>query len=298
MAEIKIYKVVLDIVLFLIVFIPILLVEHFVAPFHRGFYCNDDTIKYPYKKDTISTLLLIVLGIAIPCIAIIFVEIGLFLDAKKRTEIRSSYFRPRHLNTVSVHPLVYHLYFIIGVFGFGMATTNLLTETIKLMMGRLRPHFIDVCKPNYNLFNCSDGYIEADVCTGDAGQIDEARLSFVSGHSSVAWYCALYLVLYLEVRFTWKISRLVKPVLQIAVLMLALMCSLSRISDYKHHWSDVLGGGLLGVIVAILTYYYVSGLPTMQLPLTTDGESTRNRDRKSGESYDVAPTDQDIENGV
>lgn len=28
------------------------------SPFHRGFFCNDDSIKYPYKDDTISYQLL------------------------------------------------------------------------------------------------------------------------------------------------------------------------------------------------------------------------------------------------
>lgn len=36
-------------------------------------------------------------------------------------------------------------------------------------------------------------------------------------------------------------------------MMLALACCLSRISDYKHHWSDVLGGALLGTIVCLYT---------------------------------------------
>lgn len=27
-------------------------------PFHRGFFCSDDSIKYPYKEDTISYQLL------------------------------------------------------------------------------------------------------------------------------------------------------------------------------------------------------------------------------------------------
>lgn len=34
----------------------ILNVRH--SPFRRGFFCNDDSIKYPYKDDTISYELL------------------------------------------------------------------------------------------------------------------------------------------------------------------------------------------------------------------------------------------------
>ena len=34
--------------------------------------------------------------------------------------------------------------------------------------------------------------------------------------------------------------------------MLTFYTTISRISDYKHHWSDVLSGFILGAIVAVL----------------------------------------------
>ena len=61
---------------------------------------------------------------------------------------------------------------------------------------------------------------------------------------------------------TWKFSRLLRPFLQVGFFWIALGTSVSRISDYKHHWSDVLAGALLGIIVAVLTvctavYFFV-----------------------------------------
>jgi len=47
-----------------------------------------------------------------------------------------------------------------------------------------------------------------------------------------------------------KRSNLVKPFLQVAFLSLGLLCALSRIFDYWHHWGDVLVGMFLGAIVA------------------------------------------------
>ena len=38
------------------------------------------------------------------------------------------------------------------------------------------------------------------------------------------------------------------------VAQLGILCSLSRVSDYKHHWSDVLAGLLLGILIAVLIF--------------------------------------------
>ena len=50
---------------------------------------------------------------------------------------------------------------------------------------------------------------------------------------------------------TWRRLHLVRVSIQAVALWLALGVSLSRISDYKHHWSDVLAGALIGGFVAV-----------------------------------------------
>ena len=35
-------------------------------------------------------------------------------------------------------------------------------------------------------------------------------------------------------------------------MYVAIYVCVSRISDYKHHWSDVLGGAVLGIVIALL----------------------------------------------
>ena len=47
-----------------------------------------------------------------------------------------------------------------------------------------------------------------------------------------------------------KRTNLVKPFFQVGFLSLGLLCGLSRIFDYWHHWGDVLVGLFLGAIVA------------------------------------------------
>lgn len=47
--------------------------------------------------------------------------------------------------------------------------------------------------------------------------------------------------------------------LQVFVIYLAIWVGFTRISDYKHHWSDVLIGLIQGASVAICVAYYVGG---------------------------------------
>ncbi|KAG8456615.1 hypothetical protein GDO86_002406 [Hymenochirus boettgeri] len=150
------------------------------------------------------------------------------------------------------------IYKAIGTFIFGAATSQSLTDIAKYTIGRLRPHFLDVCKPNWSKINCSLGYIENFVCEGNAAQSNEARLSFYSGHSSFSMYCMVFLALYLQSRMKGDWARLIRPTLQFGLIAVSVYVGLSRVSDYKHHWSDVLTGLIQGAIVGILIVLYVS----------------------------------------
>lgn len=61
------------------------------------------------------------------------------------------------------------------MFGFGALITNLFTDIGKMAVGQLRPYFLTVCKPNVTLANCSQGFVTAEVCTGNPEDIKEAR---------------------------------------------------------------------------------------------------------------------------
>lgn len=58
----------------------------------------------------------------------------------------------------------------------------------------------------------------------------------------------------------WRGSKLLKHFIQYLLILLAWYTCLSRISDYKHHWSDVLAGGVLGSTVAIVISKYCTDL--------------------------------------
>jgi phosphatidate phosphatase len=64
--------------------------------------------------------------------------------------------------------------------------------------------------------------------------------------------CFVIFQIYLQARFLWEGSKLLRHFFQYLCFMMAVGTALSRISDYKHHWSDVLVGSLQGALVAVL----------------------------------------------
>ena len=64
--------------------------------------------------------------------------------------------------------------------------------------------------------------------------------------------CLVFRQLYIQRKMTWRGSKLLKRTLQIGVVYVSLYTGLSRISDYKHHWSDVLAGFALGTLFALV----------------------------------------------
>ncbi|TNN27286.1 Phospholipid phosphatase 1 [Liparis tanakae] len=71
-------------------------------------------------------------------------------------------------------------------------------------------------------------------------------------------YCMLFLVLYLQARLQAEWARLLRPTIQFFLIAAAVYTGLSRVSDYKHHWSDVLAGLLQGAVMAVLVVFCVS----------------------------------------
>jgi len=49
---------------------PILLFFLFGQPYERGFYCDDESLRYPYKDSTISSTVLYVVGIFMPILSV------------------------------------------------------------------------------------------------------------------------------------------------------------------------------------------------------------------------------------
>ncbi|XP_055316381.1 putative phosphatidate phosphatase [Sitodiplosis mosellana] len=255
-------RVSIDFVILLSVGLPILALFLWGDPYKRGFFCDDESLKHPFHDSTVRSWMLYITGLILPLGLICATEI---IQAKlnkipDKTKLQ--------LFGWSIPTWITNAYRQIGVFAFGAALNTLTTDIAKYSIGRLRPHFFDVCKPILlDGTNCSDDinrgrYIENFKCLGDSGErlLKEVHLSFPSGHSSFSCYTMLYCAIYLQARMTWRGSRLLKHFLQYVLIMMAWFTCMSRISDYKHHWSDVLAGGLIGVTVASLIANFVADL--------------------------------------
>ena len=61
------------------------------------------------------------------------------------------------------------------MFIFGCAVSQSFTDIAKVSVGRMRPHFLDVCQPDFSTINCSLGYITVYTCLGRDSKVQEAR---------------------------------------------------------------------------------------------------------------------------
>uniref|UniRef100_A0A3P9KP39 Phosphatidic acid phosphatase type 2/haloperoxidase domain-containing protein n=2 Tax=Oryzias TaxID=8089 RepID=A0A3P9KP39_ORYLA len=234
--------------LFLVVLVAVFLHKSPFPPYQRGFFCNDNSIRLPYKTSVVSTTVLTAVGFSVPVVSII---IG---------ESYRIYFLNEGSKSFVGNPYISALYKQVGVFIFGCAISQSFTDIAKVSVGRMRPHFLDVCKPDFSTINCSLGYITEYQCQGPESQVQEARKSFFSGHASFSMYTMLYLVFYLQSRFTWHGARLLRPLTQFTLIMMSFYTGLSRVSDHKHHPTDVLAGFIQGAVVAYCVVFFVSDL--------------------------------------
>ncbi|XP_014095866.1 putative phosphatidate phosphatase [Bactrocera oleae] len=249
-----------DLIIFIVLGIPILICEFVIEPFRRGFFCDDETIRYPFRPNTITTVTLAIIILVVPAIILLLVELTLFYrcDRIRETVLLLGYKVPAWLLEFAKHALY---------FTFGGLLTLAATEVGKFTIGRLRPHFISVCQPQLSDgSNCESPqnrhrYIENYTCVSSGytlGDVWEARLSFPSGHSSLSFFALTYIAIYLQYKITWRGSKLTRHFLQFTLVMLAWFTALSRIMDNWHHWSDVLCGSVLGFAMALITARYIT----------------------------------------
>ena len=102
-----------------------------------------------------------------------------------------------------------------------------------------RPHFIDLCQPKINNgyeIDKDTQYVGVDnyTCSGNAteNRIREVYLSFPSGHTSYAFQAGIFIILYLQAKFSGHRlmkNTLIIPTIQLLILVAAIYTGISRI---------------------------------------------------------------------
>ncbi|CAF3290214.1 unnamed protein product [Rotaria socialis] len=235
------------------------LIYSLAKPSSRGFFCDDTSIRYPIKPDTIPMWLLGVYGGLGPVIIFCIVEIWVVRPFECGSRSSSNNIKRRRIDYLKT------ILQTIFLFGLGIAICFLITEVGKRTIGRLRPYYLTLCDPNWANIECTKiilsfsgpvsvpQYITNHNCNATVLEKDlrEARLSFPSGHASYSTFAFVFLFVYFEARLVCPQVQFLKPFLQCICIAIAFYTCLSRVIDFKHHPTDVIGGAIVGLCIAI-----------------------------------------------
>ncbi|XP_057300186.1 phospholipid phosphatase 1-like [Hydractinia symbiolongicarpus] len=229
-------------------------------PTVQGFYCNDDSINKPFKNSTLPSKEVTIVAMVLCLFCFIVVEsYNVFLNKLSGSSL-GQYARQ------NAKSLSYTVIALFCIYLFGAGVTMFITDVGKYTVGRLRPHFYAVCKPDWKKLNCTDSsgvnnyFVGDHFCRASQEKMKEARLSFPSGHSSFSAFSAFHLVFYIQSQLavTNKFGFVPKVCVQVLLVCLAFYCGCSRIADNKHHPTDVAAGLFLGVAVAYCFHVVLS----------------------------------------
>ncbi|KAG7672061.1 hypothetical protein Ndes2526B_g06972 [Nannochloris sp. 'desiccata'] len=265
-----------NLILTLGLIIAVTLVSFLSTPRQDVFYIYDATISNPDAtkhgfEPTVPNWVAVVIPILMMILTIV---VGEFFYSKKQ----------HHSITDAV---AVTLYFLLDAFQSFLCAV-VVTQATKYTVGRLRPDFLPRCNPippanvviqfgqdTRNLYPCTN--TDEDV-------INEGRLSFPSGHTSLSFnvitYASAYLIWCFHMRREWvprckgprdeflsDLKNVIAKLWMLVMLALAWGISMSRIIDNQHHPSDVVAGMVLGVLIAIM--YIMRAVPRYARVLTS-----------------------------
>ncbi|XP_048140467.1 lipid phosphate phosphatase 2-like isoform X1 [Rhodamnia argentea] len=199
-----------------------------IHPFHR-FVGKDmmTSLKYPLKGNTVPFWTVPTYALLLPMV--IFVVL---------------YLRRRD---------IYDLHHAVLGLLYSASATAVITNALKLAVGRPRPDFFWRCFPDGKDVYDRLGNV---ICHGKRSVIDEGHKSFPSGHTSWSFAGLGFLSLYLagKIKAFDRKGHVAKLCIICLPLLVASLVGISRVDDYWHHWQDVFTGGLLGLTVAGFCY--------------------------------------------
>lgn len=158
MDKIPLHKLLIDIFLLLGLSGAFLGLKYLITPTKTGFYCNDYSVNLPFRHSTVNNIWLFIISFLVPCLFVIGTELGrgVYVCAKRRRSDN----QPELLNTYRVQGVggcilevpekVGNIIIVLMYFALGHLCTSIVTLIGKQCIGRLRPNFLDICKPEAN----------------------------------------------------------------------------------------------------------------------------------------------------
>jgi diacylglycerol diphosphate phosphatase/phosphatidate phosphatase len=116
------------------------------------------------------------------------------------------------------------------------------TELIKRIVSRPRPDYVSRCLPDTK-----------GKCTGNPKLIHKGLMSFPSGHTSLST-SATSSFIYLA--YLIQLNVILALILSVILSTISFLVAVSRVMDHKHHLSDVISGGVLGILVGIAVIHF------------------------------------------
>lgn len=182
-----------------------------ISPIKRPFSLANPEISFPSGEDTVSTLLLVVIGLFAPAAVILLVCLIFVPGPTVPKSVPQSLIWKRKL-------WEWHTGWL-GL-ALSLASAWLLTSSVKNLIGKPRPDLIDRCMPdleNFTKYVITGFPISPDnsalvshlICTNpDKSYLDDGWRSFPSGHSSFSAAGLVYLSLFLSSKFAIMIPFL------------------------------------------------------------------------------------------
>lgn len=213
--------------------------EH-ARPFARQFSLSDHTIQHPFAVQERVTGIDCILISSIGPVIVMLLVIAFSSRGQKFSHDQM------HLLQIS----------ILGLF-MSLSINGVFTDILKNWVARPRPDFLARCGPRAGTLPIE--LVGIDVCTAPLGAaaLADGMRSTPSGHSSISFSGLLYLTLWLVGQF--QLFSRHQPIFKVLVclipLLIASYIALSRTQDYRHHFTDIIMGGIIGIGFALSIYH-------------------------------------------
>lgn len=254
-------------------------------PYEREFYINDLSISHTFtEKEHVSTVELFIYALLVPFLALIILAL-IFTNEHR----------------------IYVTWISFVGFVLSISVNSFLTGMLKNWIGRPRPDFISRCEVKSG--TKENTYVwPQDVCTTtDISKLRDGMRSCPSGHSSTSfaglgyltWWLIGQTAAYHKRTGAWRVCFSFIPSL------FAGLIAISRTEDYRHRYSDVALGSIIGAICAYFAYKrnfpaYNTSLCYIPCQLIEENNLENNEvnefdDGSAYENYQTAYQSDDIE---